>query len=315
MLNKPYMKSRYLEKKFSVIKKEMDNDIANRLKTEILPSGIIKETHNYSNSKQKMNELNVYYPEGTNSPLPLIIDIHGGGWVSGDKELNRNFCMHLSKSNYVVISMSYRLCVPYTIKDQIIDLFACYHYITTHAKEMFVDESRIYLAGDSAGAMLALFTYSIMQNKGLQEGLCMNELPFFKEKNRFVIRALQLNHPVPYMKSMNLVKNKFLNRIANNFLLSIFVGKKNTFIYKNISFEDYKNSIDFPPIILISSEGDKNFKEQSFRLFEDLKKKGSLVEFKFNKDPNLQHVYNVTYPDKKESLVTNKEIIDFFNKH
>ena len=304
-----------LRKKFAIVKKEMDKEIACRLKTETLPTGIVKETHNYFNSKEKMNEMNVYYPEGTTNPLPAIIDIHGGGWVSGDKELNRNFCMHLAKSNFVVISMSYRLCVPFTIKDQIVDLFACYHYIIAHASSMFIDKSHIYFAGDSAGAMLALLTYAIMQNKGLQDGLCMNELPFFKEKDHMVIRALQLNHPVPYMHSMNLIKNKMFNKIANDFLLKLFVGKKNTYIYKHISFEDYKDLVEYPPIILISSEGDKNFKEQSFRLFKDLKKNGSLVEFKFNKDPNLQHVYNVTYPDTKEALITNKEIIDFFNKY
>lgn len=304
-----------LEKKFAKVKDEMDKEISCRLKTETLPTGIIKEVHNYYDKKQKMNEMNVYYPIGTKNSLPTIIDIHGGGWVSGDKDLNRNFCMHLSKSNFTVISMSYRLCVPCTIQDQIIDLFNCFYYIYKHANEMFVDLNNIYLAGDSAGAMLALFSYAIMKNKSLQEGLCISELDFFKYNCPLVIRALELNHAVPYMHSMNLVKNKFINNVANNFLLKLFVGKKNTFIYKHISFENYKDLVDYPPILLVSSEGDKNFKEQSFRLFEDLKKKGSLVEFKFNKDPNLQHVYNIIYPDKEESLITNKEIIDFFKKH
>lgn len=304
-----------LEKRLAKVKEEMDKEIACRLSTETLPTGIIKETHNYFDKKQKMNEMNVYYPEGTNNQLPTIIDIHGGAWVSGDKELNRNFCMHFSKSNFTVISMSYRLCGPYTIYDQITDIFNCYYYIYRHAKEMFIDLNNIYVAGDSAGGMLALFSYAIMKNQGLQEGLCMCENSFFKEKCPLVIRALELNHPVPYMHSMYLVKNKFVNNLAVNFLLKIFVGKKNTYLYKHISFENYKDLIEYPPIILVSSEGDKNFKEQSFRLFEDLKKKGSLVEFKFNKDPNLQHVYNVTYPDTKEALITNKEIIDFFKKH
>ena len=304
-----------LEKRFAKVKEEMDKEISCRLSTETLPTGITKETHNYFDKKQKMNEMNVYYPEGTNHPLPTIIDIHGGAWVSGDKELNRNFCMHLSKSNFTVISMSYRLCVPCTIYDQIIDIFNCYYYIYKHAKDMNVDLNNVYVAGDSAGAMLALFSYAIMKNEGLQEGLCISENAFFKEKCPLVIRALELNHPVPYMHSMDLVKNKLINNLAINFLLKLFVGKKNTFIYKHISFENYKDLVEYPPIILVSSEGDKNFKEQSFRLFEDLKKKGSLVEFKFNKDPNLQHVYNVTYPDTKEALITNKEIIDFFKKH
>ena len=308
-------KKSIIEKRFAKVKQEMDKEISQRLTTEILPSGIVKETHNYFDPKQKMNELNVYYPQGTSKPLPLIIDIHGGGWVSGDKELNRNFCMHLSKYNFVVISMSYRLCVPHTIYDQIIDLFCCYRYIIIHAHEMFIDLNRIYLSGDSAGGMLALFTYAIMQNKRLQDGLCMNEHPFFKQNLKMVIHALQLNHPVPYMHSINLTKNKIINRIAIKFLLKLFVGNKKTFLYKNVSFEDYEDLIEYPPIFIVSSEGDKHFKEQSFRLYKDLKQKGSLVEFNFNKNSKLEHVYNVIYPDKDEALIVNKEIIDFFNKY
>ena len=37
-----------------------------------------------------------------NDKLPVIIDIHGGGWMYGDKGLNENYCRALADRGYVV---------------------------------------------------------------------------------------------------------------------------------------------------------------------------------------------------------------------
>ncbi|MBQ4364659.1 MAG: hypothetical protein II804_00150, partial [Clostridia bacterium] len=47
----------------------------------------------YLDDGDPMHMLDVYYPEGTAEPLPVIIDVHGGGWMYGDKELNRLYCL------------------------------------------------------------------------------------------------------------------------------------------------------------------------------------------------------------------------------
>ena len=41
--------------------------------------------------------------------LPVYIDVHGGGFVYGYKELNRNFCIALARRGFAVISISYRV--------------------------------------------------------------------------------------------------------------------------------------------------------------------------------------------------------------
>ena len=44
----------------------------------------------YTKSGISEHMLDIYYPENTSQPLPVIIDIHGGGWIYGCKEINRN---------------------------------------------------------------------------------------------------------------------------------------------------------------------------------------------------------------------------------
>lgn len=49
----------------------------------------------YRTGGQSAHMLDICYPESTSKSLPVIIDIHGGGWIYGGKEINRNFCKKL----------------------------------------------------------------------------------------------------------------------------------------------------------------------------------------------------------------------------
>ena len=53
--------------------------------------------------------LDVYRPKGNNNILPVIVSIHGGGWVYGDKELYQYYCMSLTQHGFAVVNFSYRL--------------------------------------------------------------------------------------------------------------------------------------------------------------------------------------------------------------
>ena len=51
----------------------------------------------YINDGERAHLLDIYYPESTKETdrLPVIIDIHGGGWLYGYKEINKYFCLKL----------------------------------------------------------------------------------------------------------------------------------------------------------------------------------------------------------------------------
>ena len=59
----------------------------------------------YFGDGSKWHLMDVYRPKGTeNEKLPVIIDIHGGGWMYGDKDLNAPYCEALAKRGFVVVS-------------------------------------------------------------------------------------------------------------------------------------------------------------------------------------------------------------------
>ena len=67
--------------------------------------------------------LDVYRPKATNieEKLPVIVSVHGGGWVYGDKEGYQYYCMSLAQRGFAVVNFSYRLAPESKFPASIID--------------------------------------------------------------------------------------------------------------------------------------------------------------------------------------------------
>ena len=104
---------------------------------------------------KKWNRLDVYYPDGTTAPLPTIVSIHGGGYVYGTKEPYRRYCMDLARRGFAVVNFTYRLAPQWRFPAPLEDTNAVLHWVCRHAAIYYLDPSRLFLVGDSAGAQLA----------------------------------------------------------------------------------------------------------------------------------------------------------------
>ncbi|CAH0121555.1 hypothetical protein PAE9249_04086 [Paenibacillus sp. CECT 9249] len=108
----------------------------------------------YLDDGDPMHLLDIYYPAGTKGLLPTIVDIHGGGWMYGDKELNKYYCLYLAAQGFAVANISYRLLPNTDLLGQVQDIFAALHWLEKHGSQHHCDLSRFYICGDSAGGHL-----------------------------------------------------------------------------------------------------------------------------------------------------------------
>ena len=69
----------------------------------------IERFDNIRYGEHERNILDVYRPKDQKGKLPLIVSIHGGGWVYGSKEINQFYCMSLAERGFAVVNFSYRL--------------------------------------------------------------------------------------------------------------------------------------------------------------------------------------------------------------
>lgn len=100
-------------------------------------------------------KLDLYLPEGQ-GPFPVIIWIHGGGWTSGDKDLDADDPqVRQTTRGYAVASIDYRLSQQAHFPAQIEDCKAAVRWLRARAGNYNLDPARIAVWGASAGGHLA----------------------------------------------------------------------------------------------------------------------------------------------------------------
>lgn len=101
--------------------------------------------------------LRVYTPAATNSALPVLLYLHGGGFVIGDLETHDQVCRTLCHhAGMLVVAVDYRLAPEHPFPAAPDDAEAALRWVLANAASLGGDVDRIALAGDSAGAQLAL---------------------------------------------------------------------------------------------------------------------------------------------------------------
>ena len=90
------------------------------------------------------------------SKKPILIDIHGGGFISEDKAMNRLFGAYMAKLGFVVFELNVRLAYPeWTVFDQIEDIDKGVRFAIERAGKYEGDTDQLYIAGHSSGGVLA----------------------------------------------------------------------------------------------------------------------------------------------------------------
>ncbi len=112
--------------------------------------------------------LDIYAPDDEGNRLrPLLVMIHEGAFFSGDKadDASMRWCERFASCGYVAVSVNYRLgfnllssSVPEAAYCALQDVNAALRYLLAHGADYRIDPDEIFLAGCSAGAILALNT-------------------------------------------------------------------------------------------------------------------------------------------------------------
>ncbi|MEN3322821.1 alpha/beta hydrolase [Mariniflexile soesokkakense] len=110
-------------------------------------------------------------PNATN-PTPVVINIHGGGWKSGQKESQTGLDTFFSRG-YAVANVAYRLVDVAPAPAAIEDVRCALLYIYKHAKALNIDPSKIVIMGGSAGGHLALMAGLLGNNRSFDSN-CPN---------------------------------------------------------------------------------------------------------------------------------------------
>lgn len=100
--------------------------------------------------------LDLYLPDEANAPV--VVFLHSGGWVAGDKAFVPPMVMRFVERGYAVASVGYRLAPEHTFPAPIHDVKLALRWLKAHGADSgSIDGDRIVLYGTSAGGHLASF--------------------------------------------------------------------------------------------------------------------------------------------------------------
>ena len=108
--------------------------------------------------------LDVYRPKGQQGALPVIVSVHGGGWVYGDKEIYRHYCMSLAEKGFAVVNFTYRLAPEFKFPTPVCDTIKVFQWIKANKETYGMDISNVFAVGDSAGANILCNFIGILTN-------------------------------------------------------------------------------------------------------------------------------------------------------
>jgi acetyl esterase/lipase len=103
-------------------------------------------------------KLDLYRPRRGDAPMPVLMYIHGGGWVAGTKEQQVLWGLPFLQMGMAVVNVEYRLAQVAPAPAAVEDCRCALRWIIRNAERYKFDVSRIVVAGGSAGGHLALMT-------------------------------------------------------------------------------------------------------------------------------------------------------------
>jgi acetyl esterase/lipase len=267
------------------------------------PQDIERWDHISYGPDDEWNRLDVYRPKNRTGKIPVIVSVHGGGWVYGDKEAYQWYCMNLAQRGFAVVNFTYRLAPKHIFPAQMEDTNRVFHWVLTHAEEYGFDREEIYAVGDSAGGhILALYTCICTDS----EYASVYE---FQAPKGFVPKALGLNCGVYDIHKA--ISDNALGMMKN--LIRDGLGKDYRRIAEQANVISHVNK-DFPPTFIMTSTGDFLFAQAAI-LAERLEKLGVSYEYKVygTQRNKLPHVFHCNIK-VEEARLCNDEETAFFLK-
>lgn len=276
-----------------------------RIAAQTAPDGVVCITDiPYINDLNKYHLLDIHYPENTKERLPLIVDIRGGGWWYGTKEINKHYSMELAKRGFVVVNINYRLVDRVTIIDQLADIFDCLKWLDDNMDKYPIDRENVFLTGDSAGGQFCCLTAQINADSDLRKRLFLTD-------NRIKFKAACATSPVIDLVSPNVMMNANLTSLLGS------VNHKESPYYFLMQFENVATQ-DLPPFYIVTSSGDF-VRKQSYklkRILDSLGVENELHDYadKYN-GKKISHVFSVLEPHIPPAKNNMDAIARFFKEH
>ena len=266
------------------------------------PDNVVRIKDIGYDKKYPERKLDVYRPDDTSKKYPVIVNVHGGGLVMGNKEFNTYFCAQLAKLGFIVFSVEYRLIPSTKIYGQLDDVSRAMDFVSEIAPVFDGDMSNVYMVGDSAGALLIVYTLALQKNRRFANTTNI------KPCTKLNVNAVALISGMFYTTRFDEIGLFMANSIWGKGFRKRGIRRFTDPGYSGVAKH-------LPPCYLIS--GDSDHLLRYTRDFADALSVSDVAHeiCVFQYGECLGHAFPVFEPDLEESLQAMSDIVKFFDQY
>ncbi len=147
---------------------DVDDSVKSFITNSYKSSNKIIEITNviYDPAESDVCMLDLFKPELVlNSPLPVLVNVHGGGGVTGDKRWRVAQGRIFADMGMCVININYGLSPKYRYHQSLRHVLTAMKWLENNAKEYNLDLNNVFIMGDSAGGQIACQVCAVLHNK------------------------------------------------------------------------------------------------------------------------------------------------------
>lgn len=229
--------------------------------------------------------------------LPVIVSVHGGGYLTNNKECNRPHAQYLASKGYKVVNVNYTLQPEAEMPQEVQELADVFAWVGENAKKYGFDTKNVFLTGDSSGGHLVLLYTGVQNSRALQETLGVTV-------KGPAVRGTAATCPVGSFLADDIVSRVFKNLGGRLYSDEVKLA---------LSYEGFIDE-NYPEVCIVTTDADVPIHTTTAGIHDFLHTKGVAHRYKsFEGTENkLGHVFNVLHPDWPESVEANRFILDFF---
>ncbi len=256
----------------------------------------------------RWNLLDLYWPVAATAPLPVIVSVHGGGYVYGDKEVYQYYCMSLAQQGFAVINFNYHLAPERRFPTQLAELNAVLVWAVEHRAQYRLDTDHLFLVGDSAGAQMASHYAALYANPDFAA-----RYPFAVPVG-FTLRAVALNCGMYDLAGAALGPELR----GTGGLYDDYLGKDRRAVPGLPAMLDVLGAIDgrYPPAFVMTSWYDF-LRPQAEPMVELLRSRGVPAEYRLYGEEGEDYMGHVFHCNMRlpEADACNRAECDFFRRY
>lgn len=259
----------------------------------------------YVDDGEDFHLLDVHGVDASGEKKPVIVEVHGGSYIGGVKEINTNHSNFYADNGFAVVNTNYKTMNGSGFDRVVQDLTAVLNWVEDNAEEYHFDLDNVFMSGDSAGGYFVTLMANVLTSQELQEYYQV-EIPEYTVKGYVLtcpgedIRAIAAQFGKEGM-SANIANHMGEDVIANEDVVD------HADIYTILDPET------FPEVYILTTPDDTILYNETKAFHEYLEEQGIVHQYReYESDENqLEHVFNIGHTDWKESIQANEDIVAY----